>query len=116
MEIYTVSLFGHRQVNDPFAVDRKLETIVRNLLAEKLNIPESHCFASWQELLAQPRMADCAFICTMDDDHTAPAVRAMELGYHLRAADLFHRRAAQAEVPASQNRFLHKTREPVRLC
>ena len=35
MEIYTVSLFGHRQVNDPFAVDRKLETIVRNLLAEK---------------------------------------------------------------------------------
>ena len=35
MEIYTVSLFGHRQVNDPFAVDRKLETIVRDLLAEK---------------------------------------------------------------------------------
>ena len=35
MEIFTVSLFGHRQVNDPFAVDRKLETIVRNLLAEK---------------------------------------------------------------------------------
>ena len=35
MEIYTVSLFGHRQVNDPFAVDRKLETIVRELLTEK---------------------------------------------------------------------------------
>ena len=35
MEIYTVSLFGHRQVDAPFAVDRKLEKIIRDLLAEK---------------------------------------------------------------------------------
>ena len=35
MEICTVSLFGHRQVTDPFDVDRKLETIVRDLLVEK---------------------------------------------------------------------------------
>ena len=55
----------------------------RNILADSLDIPESGRFASWQELLAQPRMADCAFICTLDDDHTEPAVRAMELGYHL---------------------------------
>lgn len=55
----------------------------RKLLADKLNIPESGRFSSWQELLAQPRLADCAFVCTMDDDHTAPAVRAMELGYHI---------------------------------
>ena len=34
MEIYTVSLFGHRQIDDPFAVERKLEKIVRELLAE----------------------------------------------------------------------------------
>lgn len=55
----------------------------RNLLAEQLHIPESNRFASWQELLARPRMADCVFVCTMDDDHTAPAVKAMELGYHV---------------------------------
>ena len=55
----------------------------RELLADSLNIPQSCRYASWQELLAQPKMADCAFVCTMDDDHTAPAVRAMELGYHL---------------------------------
>ena len=55
----------------------------RNLLAQELNVPESKRFASWQELLAQPQMADCAFVCTLDDDHTEPAVRAMELGYHL---------------------------------
>ena len=55
----------------------------RNLLADALDVPEAQRFASWQELLAQPKMADCAFVCTMDDDHTEPAIRAMELGYHI---------------------------------
>ena len=55
----------------------------RNLLAEELHIPESNRFTSWQELLARPKMADCVFVCTMDDDHTAPAIQAMELGYHV---------------------------------
>lgn len=55
----------------------------RNMLAEELGIPEANRYGSWQELLAQPKMADCAFVCTLDDDHTAPAIRAMELGYHL---------------------------------
>ena len=55
----------------------------RTMLAEELNLPESRCYASWQELLSHPKMADCAFVCTLDDDHTEPAVRAMELGYHI---------------------------------
>ena len=55
----------------------------RELLASSLELPEEGCFASWEELLARPKMADCAFICTLDDDHTAPAIRAMELGYHV---------------------------------
>ena len=55
----------------------------RKLLADEMNVPESNRFASWQELLEQPRMADCAFVCTLDDDHTEPAVIAMEQGYHL---------------------------------
>ena len=55
----------------------------RDLLADALDIPEDGRFASWQELLARPRMADCAFVCTLDDDHTEPAIKAMELGYHV---------------------------------
>ena len=55
----------------------------RNMLAGELGIPEANRYSSWQDLLAQPKMADCAFVCTLDDDHTAPAIRAMELGYHL---------------------------------
>ena len=55
----------------------------RELLGDELGIPEADRFASWQELLSKPRMADCAFVCTLDDDHTAPAIKAMELGYHV---------------------------------
>ena len=53
----------------------------RNLLAQELGLPREKCFSCWQDLLSQEKMADCAFVCTMDDDHTAPAIRAMELGY-----------------------------------
>ncbi len=53
------------------------------LLAEELNIPQENRFSCWEELLKLPRMADCCFVCTLDDDHTAPAIKAMELGYHL---------------------------------
>ena len=55
----------------------------RNMLADSLGLSEDARFATWQELLSRPRMADCAFVCTLDDDHTAPAIQAMEQGYHL---------------------------------
>lgn len=55
----------------------------RNMLADSLGLSEEGRFETWQELLNRPRMADCAFVCTLDDDHTAPALKAMELGYHL---------------------------------
>ena len=53
----------------------------RNLLAQELGLPAESCFSCWQDLLSREKMADCALVCTMDDDHTAPAMRAMELGY-----------------------------------
>ena len=53
----------------------------RNLLADEFNLPEEYRFTCWQDLLALPKMADCVFVCTLDDDHTAPAIQAMELGY-----------------------------------
>lgn len=52
-------------------------------LAEEVGVPTERRFASWEALFSQPKMADCAFICTLDDDHIAPALKAMELGYHL---------------------------------
>ncbi len=35
METYTVSLFGHREVDDTFTIERRLEKNIRELLAEK---------------------------------------------------------------------------------
>jgi len=52
-------------------------------LADELNVPEQYRFAGWKELLEQPRLADSAIICTMDDDHTVPAIKAMEMGYDI---------------------------------
>ena len=52
-------------------------------LAEEVGVSPEHRYTSWESLLAQPKLADCAFICTLDDDHIAPALKAMELGYHL---------------------------------
>ena len=52
-------------------------------LADELNVPAENRFESWKDLLDRPQLADSAFICTLDDDHTAPALKAMEQGYHI---------------------------------
>ena len=54
-----------------------------DLLADELGIQQENRFSCWEDLLSKPKMADCCFVCTLDDDHTEPAIRAMELGYHL---------------------------------
>lgn len=51
--------------------------------AAKYHIPAKNCFRDWKEILDRPKMADAAFICTMDDMHTKPAVRALSMGYHV---------------------------------
>ncbi|MBA3686910.1 MAG: Gfo/Idh/MocA family oxidoreductase [Planctomycetes bacterium] len=40
-------------------------------------------FASHAELFAAGRIADLAIIATQDSDHVEPAIRALELGYHI---------------------------------
>ena len=55
----------------------------RNYVKDMFDLPEEMCFTSWQELLAKPKMADIAIIATMDAEHYAPAMKAIELGYHL---------------------------------
>ncbi len=47
------------------------------------NLPEDACYDSWETILQQPQMADVAVIATMDHDHYLPALKAIDLGYHL---------------------------------
>ena len=35
MNLYTVSFFGHRQIDDVFAIEQRLETLIRELLITK---------------------------------------------------------------------------------
>jgi predicted dehydrogenase len=47
------------------------------------NLPDNMCFESWEELLAGPKLADAALICTQDRMHFKPTVMAIEKGYHI---------------------------------
>lgn len=55
----------------------------RTSSAKAHNIPEEHCFESWEQLLEQPNMADVAMITTQDRMHYEPTMRALEKKYHI---------------------------------
>lgn len=55
----------------------------RKTLQQLHNIPEENCFTSWEQLLDKPKFADVALICTQDQLHFAPAMKALDCGYHL---------------------------------
>lgn len=55
----------------------------RRYLQDRHNIPDELAFETWEPLLEMPKMADAAIIATMDRDHFAPAMAAIEKGYHL---------------------------------
>lgn len=55
----------------------------RNSIKNMFDIPEENCYTDYKDILAQPKMADIAIIATQDSLHTAPALMAIEKGYHL---------------------------------
>ena len=74
-----------REFPDDFEVVAVAEPIDdrRNYVKNKHNIPDEFCFTTWEPLLELPKMADVALIATMDRDHFAPAMAAIEKGYDL---------------------------------
>ena len=55
----------------------------RNYVKELYDLPDDMCFASWQDILSRPKLADIAIVATMDNEHYEPAMKAIELGYNL---------------------------------
>ena len=51
--------------------------------ADEHNVPEERRFHSAEELLAQPKLADIAIICTQDRQHVPHAVAALRKGYDI---------------------------------
>ncbi|OCT10922.1 oxidoreductase [Paenibacillus pectinilyticus] len=46
-------------------------------------ISDEMCFDSWEDLLAKPKLADAVLICTQDNMHYEPTIKALEAGYHV---------------------------------
>lgn len=56
----------------------------RKKVQHEHNIASENCYESWEEVFNLDRkIADIAIICTLDRDHFKPAMRALELGYHV---------------------------------
>ncbi|MBZ9686744.1 Gfo/Idh/MocA family oxidoreductase [Clostridium estertheticum] len=55
----------------------------RDKFKNEHGILEEACFVGWKELLEQPKMADAVLICTQDQMHFEPTMKALELGYHV---------------------------------
>lgn len=55
----------------------------RAWFAREHDIPSSFLFADWKALLERPKLADAAFICTVEDTHRDIAVALAAKGYHL---------------------------------
>lgn len=73
------------KMGDAFRVVAVAEPIEsrRNYTRDLFSVPEEMCHTSWEELLARPKFADLVVIATMDRDHLAPAMAAIEKGYDL---------------------------------
>lgn len=57
--------------------------IRRDTAAERFHIPEDRLYTTWQDLTAQPKMADFAILSTQDNMHFEPALALIEKGYDL---------------------------------
>lgn len=55
----------------------------RKKFGEMYKIGPERQFASWEELLDQPKMCEAVMVCTMDRDHFKPTMKALEVGYHI---------------------------------
>ena len=53
------------------------------LLREWYGVAEENCFASGEELLSRPKLADVMLIATQDRQHVPQALQALEKGYHV---------------------------------
>ncbi len=55
----------------------------REMFAERFDIGDDMCFASWEDLLARPQLAPALLNLTQDQMHVESAVAALERGYHV---------------------------------
>ncbi|MFW9997736.1 MAG: Gfo/Idh/MocA family oxidoreductase [Candidatus Odinarchaeota archaeon] len=77
------------------------------------SIPPEMQFESWEELLAQGLLGEVCLICTQDQMHTGPTIKALEIGYHV----LLEKPMAVTESDCKTLvQIAEKTRRQLRIC
>lgn len=66
-----------------FVAVAESDPVRRIWFAEKHGIPAERCYESWEQLLAEPLLADIALICTQDRMHYEPTIQALNKKYHV---------------------------------
>jgi predicted dehydrogenase len=66
-----------------FVAVAEMDEVKRNAFGDTYGIPAEGRFVDLFDMLSRPRLADAVLICTSDKLHFRPAMRAMELGYHI---------------------------------
>ena len=57
--------------------------IRQNIFKTQHNLDDEKIFDSWEEVFERPKFADFVIISTWDRLHYAPAMKALEIGYHV---------------------------------
>jgi predicted dehydrogenase len=78
-------------------------------IAQVHDIIPAYCFNSWEEVLNKEKFADAVIIATPDQMHTAPCLKALDLGYDV----LLEKPIAPTEAECRQ--ILSKTKEKGRI-
>ncbi|MCK5455909.1 MAG: Gfo/Idh/MocA family oxidoreductase, partial [Melioribacteraceae bacterium] len=81
------SVYSHYASNNP----KKMKVIAiaepvkirQNIFKTQHNLEDENIFDSWEEVFERPKFADFVIISTWDRLHYAPAMKALEMGYHV---------------------------------
>jgi len=79
---YASHLASHPEQGEIVAVAEP-DPYRRAAFAEQHRLPPDLVYESWQEALAQPKLADAVMVTTQDANHVGPSVAAAALGYHI---------------------------------
>lgn len=80
----TYALMQHRygdRMKIVAAADLRPERL--QLMKDEFGLTDAQCYASTEEMLAQPRLADILFVCTPDALHHPHAMEGLRKDYHL---------------------------------
>jgi predicted dehydrogenase len=79
-EIYGEWIRAHPDLLKITAIAEPVESR-RKAVAKSHAIPSSRQFTTWEEALSVGQLGNAAIICTQDQQHTMPAIKALESGY-----------------------------------